>query len=453
MYLTYKAKITTDKKTDELLENLCFSATKLYNTINYYLRSEWAQSRAEYEMNRTQYKNWEHHFGYDCLPYEKPKIPLNRIELQRMFKDNHWACYMHSQSAQFIVGEVLSAYRSWFALRKNGSLKANPPSFRPKTSLSTVTFVQKASYIFSKKGFSYLRLSLGTKRTDGLKEIILKITHRKYLPDFSLLRNVRITYDTASGTYYAHLVFDVPSEEANEPSKDNVVAIDLGLNNIITATFSDGTSQIISGRELKAIRRYWQKVRAKVKPPSVTKRKPSRRYLQICRKEARQIAHRLHIISKQFLQLCEDKGVTHIVFGDLTGIRENIDYSKKANQQLHSWSFSKIVALVSYKAERIGIFVETINEDYTSQCCSMHLSADKINKKHAVPSNRKHRGLYVCNECKKKINADRNGASNILKRYLRNRSSGSVALPVVTLALLRTDAHCLRIYCKHSVVL
>jgi len=336
-------------------------------------------------MNLTQYKNWEHHFGYESLPYEKPKIPLNRVELQRMFKDNHWALNIHSQSAQFIVGEVINGYKSWFALRKNGDSHANPPGFRRKTSLSPVTFVQEAPTIFSKKGNTYLRLSLGTKRTDRLKEITFKITHRKYLKEFSLLRSVRITYDTLSGTYYAHLVFDVSQElrqkEQLELFPTNVVAIDLGLNNIITATFSDGTSHIISGRELKAIRRYWQKVRAFVKPPSETKRKPSRRYLQICRKEARQIVHRLHIISKQFLELCKDRGVTHIVFGDLSGIRENIDYSKKLNQQLHNWSFAQIVNFVSYKAERIDISVETLDEKYTSQCCSMHLSADKINKK------------------------------------------------------------------------
>lgn len=59
----------------------------------------------------------------------------------------------------------------------------------------------------------------------------------------------------------------------------------------------------------------------------------------------------------------------------------------------------------------------------------MHLPADEIDKKHAVPSNREHRGLYVCNECGKKINADRNGANNIhieIIRYLRDRSSGGV---------------------------
>jgi len=470
MYLTFKAKITTDKKTETILENLCFSATKLYNTINWYLRSEWEQSRAEYEMNRTQYKNWEHHFGYDSLPYEKPKIPLNRISLQRRFKDNHWASNLHSQSAQFITGEVINAYKSWFAKRRRQSLRlfrkngnSNPPGFRPKANLSPVTFMQGGPTIFNKNGKTYLRLSLGTKREDGIKEITVILYHRKPLPSpfppnlkrrrlsrrllekAGALKNVKITYDTVTGNYYAHLVFDVPVKKPPQQLEffpTNVVAVDLGLNNLITATFSDGTSIIVSGRELKAIKRYWQKVRAKVKPPSVTKRKPSRRYNQICRKESRQIRHRLHIISKQFVELCDEKGVTHIVFGNLSGIRDKIKYSKRLNQQLHNWNFAQFVDFITYKAQRVGIITELISERYTSQTCCVCGTVDK--------SNRKTRGLYVCN-CGNRINADRNGANNILQRYLRYRSSGSVALPVVTLVLSRTDAHCLRIYNQHSL--
>jgi len=425
MYLTFKAKITTDKQTEKILNNLCFSATKLYNTVNYYLRSEWEASRAEYEMNLAQYKNYEHHFGCDLLPYEKPKIPLD--ELQNRFKDNHWAKNMHSQSAQFIIGEVINAYKSWFALRRNGNGNSNPPGFRPKANLSPVTFVQGAPALFNKNGKTYLRLSLGTKREDGIKEVAVILYHRKSLPE-GVLKNVRITYDTVSGNYYAHLVFDVPADSHQlQLFPTNVVAVDLGLNNIITATFSDGTTVIISGRELKAIRQYWQKVRASVKPPSVTKRKPSRRYNQICRKEARQIRHRLHIISKEFVKMCEEKGVTHIVVGKLTNIRDNINYSKRLNQQLHNWGFAMLVDFITYKASRVGIAVERISEKYTSQTCCVCGTVDK--------SNRKTRGLYVC-DCGNRINADRNGANNILTKYLRNRSSGSVALPVVTLALL-----------------
>jgi len=389
-------------------------------------------------------------------PHEGIKIPLNRTFLQSQFKENHWATNLHSQSAQFVIGEVISAYKSWFALRNNGH-DASPPGFRRKSKLSPVTFIQSSHHRFSCKDKTYLRLSLGSKREDGIKELTLQITHRKYIPQaltpltphstgaclpHGTLKNVKITYDTVTGNYYAHLVIDVSQPVRQlQLFPTDVVAIDLGLNNIITATFSDGTSIIISGRELKAIRRYWQKARAKVKPPQL-KRKPSRRYLQICRKESRQIVHRLHIISKQFINLCEEKGVTHIVFGDLTGIRQSIDYSEKTNQQLHNWNFAKLLDFITYKASMFGITVDKIDEKYTSQtCCNCG-----VRKK----SNRKTRGLYVC-DCGNKINADRNGANNILTRYLRSRSSGSVALPVATLVLQRTDAHCLRIYSKHSV--
>ena len=457
MYLTSKAKITTDKETETILNNLCFSATKLYNTINWYLRSEWQHDRALCDYCDT--------IGY---PHNGVKIPLNRSELQTRFKDNHWAKNLHSQSAQFVVSEVINAYKSWFAHRKNSNGNAKPPGFRPKASLSPVTFLQSGPALFNKNGKTYLCLSLGTKREDGkrgviarttgqnlpLREITVILYHRKKLPE-GTLKNVKITFDTVTGNYYAHLVFDVPVAEGLathgtakatqlQLQPTNVVAVDLGLNNIITATFSDGTSIIISGRELKSIRRYWQKVRTKVKPPSQTKRKPSRRYLQISRKESRQIRHRLHIISKQFVELCEEKGVTHIVLGDLTGIRDNINYSKRLNQQLHNWGFAMLVDFITYKAKRVGITVECISERYTSQTCCTCGTVDK--------SNRKTRGLYVC-DCGNRINADRNGANNILQKYLRNRSSGSVALPVVTLVLSRTDAHCLRIYNQHSVAL
>ena len=257
MYLTLKAKITTDKKTEAILNNLCFSTTKLYNTINWHLRNEWQYNRTLCDYCDT--------IGY---PYNGVKIPLNRTQLQTRFKDNHWAKNLHSQSAQFIVYEVINAYKAWFALRKNGHKDAKPPGFRPKTSLSPVTFLQKSVEILSAKNkHSRLRLSLGTKREDGIREITIRITHRNSLPE-GTLKNVKITYDIVTGTYYTHLVFDVPVKTKQlQLFPTNVVAIDLGLNNIITATFSDGTSIIISGRELKAIRRYWQKVRAKVKPP------------------------------------------------------------------------------------------------------------------------------------------------------------------------------------------
>jgi len=73
--------------------------------------------------------------------------------------------------------------------------------------------------------------------------------------------------------------------------------------------FEDGYTILINGRHLKSVRRYWQKVRTKVKPPDTLRAKPSRHFQQIADKERRQIDHALHIISKDFVRRCYKAGV------------------------------------------------------------------------------------------------------------------------------------------------
>jgi transposase len=73
----------------------------------------------------------------------------------------------------------------------------------------------------------------------------------------------------------------------------------------------------------------------------------------------------------------------------------------------------------------VGIQLVQVNEKSTSKTCSR---CGNVRKR-----NRKTRGLYVCNKCGYKINADVNGAVNILKKYLQplGRSSANVGLAKV----------------------
>ena len=85
--------------------------------------------------------------------------------------------------------------------------------------------------------------------------------------------------------------------------------------------------------------------------------------------------------------------------------------------------------IICYKARLKGIRVVKEPEDYTSHTCCMCGTTCR--------SNRVHRGLYACNQCGALINADVNGAINILKRYLPGQisvswSSGCLAQPAVT---------------------
>lgn len=103
------------------------------------------------------------------------------------------------------------------------------------------------------------------------------------------------------------------------------MAVDLGEKHRMACHFSDGSLLLVRGGRLRAIRRYWQKVRAKVKPPSAQNRHVSRRYREIARKESRQVEHALHLLSKRFVELCVQKGVLRRVLGGLTEIRSSID--------------------------------------------------------------------------------------------------------------------------------
>ena len=74
--------------------------------------------------------------------------------------------------------------------------------------------------------------------------------------------------------------------------------------------------------------------------------------------------------------------------------------------------------MIKYKAQGYGIEVVTVDEVYTSQICSICGFKNK--------SSHKHRGLYVCKGCGSVLNADVNGARNILFRVVPNpvRDSG-----------------------------
>lgn len=388
--ITLVSKIIANPESEEILLDAMLSATKVFNGLIWNLRKQFE---------------------------DDGKAPISRKNLNKIMKDLPRRKEYYSLSAQGTRDEVIGAYKSFFALRKNGDEKARPPGFRRKNTYSNLRYYDGFGFkIIGKK----LKLRFGRSRLDGVNEVEVELQGRDDV-QYTKVRNVVITYDKNHGLQ-AHLVVDV---EDQEPLGDRVVAVDLGETQIISAIFDDGKTLLYSGKEVKAIRRYWNKVRRKVKPPTEGQRK-SRRFKEIERKETRQVNHRLHQISKDFMNRCYEAGVATIVLGDLTGIRDNIQYGTKTNQRLHDWSFAKLIAQIKYKATLKGIKVVEVSEAYTSQTCHQ---CGKVAK-----SNRKHRGYYECS-CGWSTHADVNSAANIFERFTNvsplKRSSGAVAAPVV----------------------
>lgn len=75
----------------------------------------------------------------------------------------------------------------------------------------------------------------------------------------------------------------------------------------------------------------------------------------------------------------------------------------------------KLVDKIRYKAEEIGIVVVENEESYTSKCDALSLESVEKHKKYR--GRRKYRGLFKSGNGKA-VNADVNGAMNILRKVI-----------------------------------
>ena len=387
-------KLNPNFEQEKHLHNLCSMATKLYNTDNYIRRQEWEKTG---------------------------KIP-NWYAQKKALKTNHWYRLLPSQTAQEVCHNLNGAYVSWFVLRKTDK-DARPPRFRKKEMLSPISFYQQFKVIGN-----IIKLSMSRKysKENNIKLMELEFDAWKEAEGIPKFCQIMLT----KGKWYAHIVYEVPEPEAE--LNDKVMALDLGIINTSASVDTEGNANIYSGGQILAIQHYFNKEKAKL-TSKLTKQYPKRHWSRalgiLQKKHNRQIKQSLHTYSKGIITNCVAGGIKTLVVGDITNIRKDKHWCKKNSQKLHSWSFSKFIQQLEYKAIQSGIRFVRVNEAYTSQECSICGTVRK--------SNRKHRGLYVCKTCGSVMNADVNSAKNILKKYLQMfpmeyRSIGKVALPSVT---------------------
>ena len=389
--LTASAKIMNLSDHDALCLGLAgYFATKLWNVANHERQEIWK---------------------------ETGKIPSFADQCKTL-KGNRWYKLLPSQTSQEILAELDDSYRSWYALRKKGDTVAKPPGFRKKDTLSTLTFKQNA---FGMIEGSKILLNLSKKVDSRSLALDYKLPPKTSL---GTTQQVKLSYDRKTGEWYLLIYHKVKIEYL---PMQNILSLDLGIVNIVTGYLSTGRSFVIPGGELLAMDRYFHKMKAK------TNSSKSRNCRGLNRKWGRQRNHYLHVLTKSIVNYAVTNRVSHILVGELKGIRDNKDWGGKANQKLHAWPFGKITQLLRYKAALQGILVEEVSERNTSTTCPICTKRAK--------SARVKRGLFV--HCGKAMNADVVGAFNILQRYLRDNGKpllkvvGDLARPVVNLFVWR----------------
>lgn len=387
----------------DVLESASIAAKNLYNFARYCavgFNRKLARSR-----------------GHSSLAGKLPKYP-GAIGMQKALMDTDEYKILCDRVASYIIRGFDQSMRSWFS-----NLKSNPDSRPPRYSEKSPPLVFEAGYGRNAKylGEQKWRLTALSGNNPN-RHIVARI----YLPPLTNPNRVESIKILASGQCAVSYRVRQRMATGNE-----VAGIDLGIQRIVTLAFQSGDSILYHGGELLAEQHYWNKRIADCKPSGWigkgdTHNRKSERQLSYYHKQTARKKVMLRALADSIVDQCIAREVRTIVIGNLKGIRAGKDYGSEMNQKLHAWPFAKLTELITNKAEREGIKVESVSEKNTSKTCSICGFLNTASARHM-------RGELECRNCGNRIHADVNGAFNILKKYLRESLSAlgvSGGLPV-----------------------
>ena len=173
---------------------------------------------------------------------------------------------------------------------------------------------------------------------------------------------------------------------------------------------------LINGKIVKSINQYYNKKKAKLMH-FIGGKGTSRRLEKLTFKRNNKVTDYIHKTSRFIIDYCIENRIKNIVIGYNDGWKQDVNIGKVNNQKFVSIPFLKLIQQVKYKAELVGVNIQTVEESHTSKCDSFALEEVKHHNKYL--GRRKKRGLFQ-SSIKNLVNADVNGAINILRKVIGN---------------------------------
>ena len=390
MYLTEKHIIKRTHPFYNECDMVCFLSKNIYNQGLYNVRQHYFNTKkylnyyGNYHLTKTQE-------CYDYLPTRVFCQTLKHVDM---------------------------AFKSFFALLKNKTVKNKMPKYLDKIDGRYIT-------IFTKQAIGLREF----KKTGKLHLSQTDIYISTKLTDFNSLKEVRIV------PRMCHYVIEVVYQVKEKTHYDNgkYAAIDLGLNNLATVTFNDGSKPlVINGRPLKSINQYYNKEKAHYQRKLKGNKRTSKRICTLTNKRNNKVADYLHKASRLLVNQLVSKGITTLVIGKNKNMKQDINIGRVNNQNFVQLPIMRFVDLMKYKCELEGIKVLLNEESYTSKCS--FLDSEVICKHDKYMGKRVKRGLFVSRKGIK-INADVNAAYNIMIKAIPNAFADGIegvgAHPVV----------------------
>jgi putative transposase len=316
------------------IDELAFKSKNLYNAANYIIRQSfvygWGYINYN-EMNRLM----KYHQAYKELPAKVSQQIL-------MILDKNWKSFF----------EAVKAYKS------------EPTKFSGRPKLP--------KYKDKVKGRNILVYTIQAISSKQLKKGIIKLSGTnisiKTLVKPEQICQIRLVPKCDS--YVIEVIYNAdtePESTLDENPKELVASIDLGLNNLVALTSNQPgfVPLLINGRPLKSINQFYNKRKAQLQSQLKGNRSSSSRLGRLTRCRHQKVDNYLHHASRQIVNLLASQKIGTLVIGKNLRWKNEINLGKRTNQNFVSIPHARLIEMLKYKAELMGIKVIDQEESYT----------------------------------------------------------------------------------------
>ena len=392
MYLTVKQQVKHLSKEDYItIRELCHTAKNLANEAIYNVR--------------------QHYFTEgEFLKYEKNYTLLKN-------SPNYKA--LNSNMAQQILKEVDGSFQSFFGLfklvkqGKYAFMGCKLPHYLPKDGYTTLII----GFVRLKGNQLILPFSNSFKKTHKSVEITIP----PILLD-KTIKEIRIIPKANARFFEIQYIYEAECIQRNL-NTNNALALDLGINNLVTAVSNSGQSFIIDGKRLKSINQWFNKENARlqsIKDKQHFSRKPTNRQKAVARNRNNKVNDYMNKTARRVIDYCIINNIGTLVVGYNETFQRNSHIGKQNNQNFVNIPYGQLRNKLEYLCKLNDIVFVKQEESYTSKSSFWDrddlpvYNADNP-KEYPFSGRRLHRGLYKM-ASGKTINADVNGALNIMRK-------------------------------------
>jgi len=383
------------------IDELAFKSKNLYNAANYVIRQSFVYG-----------------WGY-----------INYNEMNRLMKSHQAYKVLPAKVSQQILMILDKNWKSFFEAVKAYKVDSSKFTGRPKL----------PQYKDKVKGRNILVYTIQAISSKQLKKGIIKLSGTNILIKTQVnpeqLCQVRLV--PKSDSYVIEVIYNEPESTVEQIQKEAVASIDLGLNNLVALTSNQSgfTPLLINGRPLKSLNQFYNKRKAQLQSQLKGSSKTSPRIQRLTRWINQKVDNYLHRSSRLIINLLVARKIGTLVIGKNLQWKSEISLGKQTNQNFVSVPHARLIEMLEYKAELVGITVLQQEESYTSKANFLALDPIPVYGKAgtndvAFSGKRIKRGLYKTSAAKL-INSDVNAAYNILRKAIPNAFSNGIGSCVV----------------------